>query len=252
MIRHAAPFPVGFVIGGAMKAGTTALSSFLSAHPEVCMASGKEAHFFDVDENFPPGREPDWAYYHSKFAPRAGERLLGDATPIYLYWERAAARIQAYNPAMRWVILLRQPAERAHSHWNAFRAAGLETLDFEDALAAEPARRAALSHQDRIGSYIDRGYYARQLRRLFAVVPREQVLVLRTEELRDGHDATMRRVAGHLGIADIRTAAARVHATPHEVPLGAGARRRLTALYEEDIRDLERLLGWDLSDWLRG
>src|SRR5262249_262451 len=111
------PWQVGFVVGGTMKGGTTALSAFLDQHPEIHMARGKETHFFDTDEPFRSGSRPDYGLYHHHFTPDSGTRLLGDATPIYLYWEAAPARIAAYNPRMKWVLLLRQPAERAHSHW---------------------------------------------------------------------------------------------------------------------------------------
>jgi hypothetical protein len=233
-----------------MKCGTTALASFLAAHPEACLAEGKEAHFFDVDENFPPGTEPDWGLYHARFRPGPEARLLVDATPVYLYWERSAERIQAYNPDMKWVILLRQPAERAYSHWNAYRAAGLEPLELEEALAAEAARRAALPHQDRIGSYLDRGFYARQLRRLFQAVPPDQVLVLRTEELLHDHERCLERVASFAGVTPGLMPPPRVvHSTPHAAPLAPEVRRRLTEKYLDDIADLERLLGWDLSEW---
>jgi hypothetical protein len=245
-------FPVGFVVGGAMKAGTTALSSFLDQHPEVCMANGKEAHFFDADENFPPDRKPDLSIYHAKFAPRPTTRILGDATPIYLWWEPAAERAMAYNPALKWVILLRHPAERAYSHWNAFRKAGHETLGFEEALAAEAPRRAAVPFQERVHSYVDRGFFARQLRRLFQIVPRRQVLVLRNEELRHDHTGALRRVFEFIGVcSSVQIQKAWVFSHEYEQPMSPALKARLTALFADDIRDLERLLGWELSDWLR-
>jgi hypothetical protein len=121
-----------------MKGGTTALSAFLDRHPEIRMAAGKEAHFFDTDGHFAAGRRPDYAAYHAAFAPGPATRLLGDATPAYLYWEPAPGRIAAYNPRMKWVLLLRQPVERAYSHWNMLRQTGEEVLPFVEAVAREP------------------------------------------------------------------------------------------------------------------
>lgn len=245
------PWQVHFVIGGVMKGGTTALSAFLDQHPELRMATGKEAHFFDTDDNFPPGARPDYAAYHRQFAPGPHTRLLGDATPVYLYWQQAPARIAAYNPDMKWVLLLRHPAERAYSHWNMLRHTGQEPLDFADALAAEPRRRAAKAGQDKLHSYFDRGLYAGQLRRVFATVPRRQVLVLRSDELRRDHHGTLRRVFAFLGVdAGVRVEPAVVHAYGYDAPLPAGLRRELTARFADDIGEVERLLGWDLSDWL--
>jgi hypothetical protein len=244
------PPRVGFLLGGAMKAGTTALSAFLGRHPEVCMASGKEAHFFDDDEQFRPGARPDYAAYHRLFAPGPDAWLLGDATPVYLYWGPAAARAAAYDPRLRWVLLLRQPAERAYSHWNAARRAGREPLPFAEAVRREPGRWAP-APQGRAFSYLDRGYYARQLRRLFAVVPRRRVLALRSEGLLRDHHATLRHVFEFLGVdPGVRVEPAVVHASSYEAPLPGALRRELTARFADDIRDLERLLGWDLSEWL--
>src|SRR5262249_53566985 len=148
--------------------------------------------------------------------------------------------------------LLRHPAERAYSHWNAFCKAGYETLGFKEALAAEAPRRAAVPFQERVHSYVDRGFYARQLRRLFQTVPRQQVLVLRTEELRQDHVGTLRRVFEFLGVCPfVQVQQAVVFAHEYEQPMSQALKARLTALFADDIRDLERLLGWNLSDWLR-
>jgi hypothetical protein len=247
------PWRVGFVVGGTQKGGTTALHAFLAEHPQVAMARGKEAHFFDQDDQFPAGTRPDVSSYHRLFAPTADTRILGDATPAYLYWEQAPARAAAYNPRMKWVLLLRQPADRAYSAWNMERRRGVEPLPFEDAIAAEPGRLLRAGGQCRMYAYLDRGRYARQLRRLFAVVPRRQVLVLRSEDLLRDHGATVRRVFDFLGVdPSVRIGPARYHELPYEAPLAAPLRRMLTDRFAEDIADLERLLGWDLSEWRAG
>jgi hypothetical protein len=245
------PWQVDFVIGGTMKGGTSALHAFLDQHPEIRMALGKEVHFFDTDEHYRAGVRPDYDLYLRHFAPAPRTRLLGDATPIYLYWEPAPARVMAYNPRMKWVLLLRQPVERAYSHWNMLRQNGQEPLAFADALAQESSRRAGLSGQCRVFSYLDRGYYARQLRRLFGEVPRRQVLVLRSEELRRDHDATLRRIFAFLGVdAGVRIGPAAIHQRRYGEPLSAELKRELTTRFIDDIRELEGMLGWDLSDWL--
>jgi hypothetical protein len=231
-----------------MKGGTTALSAFLDRHPEITMAAGKEAHFFDTDFHF-AGANPDYAAYHARFAPGPGTRVLGDATPVYLYLESVLPRVLAYNPRMRWVVLLRQPVDRAYSHWNMVRQTGDEPLSFLDAVAAEP-ERLTTDRGRRLYSYLDRGFYARQLRRLFARVPRDRVLVLRSEELRRDHFGTLRRVFAFLGVdPDVHIEPGTVHAREYEVPLPADVRRDLTARFAADIGELERLLGWDLRGW---
>jgi hypothetical protein len=88
------------------------------------------------------------------------------------------------------------------------------------------------------------------LRRVFAAVPRRQVLVLRSEQLRRDHHGTLRRVFEFLGVdPGVRVEPATVHARAYEAPLPADVKRDLTARFAADLADLETLLGWDLSDW---
>jgi SEC-C motif len=84
---------VDFVIAGAQRAGTTALDLYMREHSRVAMATTrKELHFFDHEEHFRT-ELVDYAAYHANFAPRMPQQLRGDATPSYMYWEPAAARM---------------------------------------------------------------------------------------------------------------------------------------------------------------
>ena len=83
------------------------------------------------------------------------------------------------------------------------------------------------------------------------MVPRRQVLVLRSEELRRDHHATLQRVFAFLGVdRGVRIEPATIHQRSYETPLPVEWRRELTMRFIDDIRDLEGLLWWDLSDWL--
>ena len=107
---------IDFLIAGTQKGGTTALDAYLRNHPEICMASVKEAHFFDNERYFQP-KQSNYHEYHSLFKPQRSHRILGEATPIYMYWKSAPARIRQYNSRMKIIIILRNPIERAYSHW---------------------------------------------------------------------------------------------------------------------------------------
>jgi hypothetical protein len=154
---------------------------------------------------------------------------------------------------MRWIVLLRDPAERAYSHWNMIRNKGIEPLPFPQALDAEAARLATVSPRDRLRcSYVSRGYYAQQLTRLFGLFPRQQVLVLRSDRLRDDFAQTLDTVLDFLGLEplpnlDLKSA----NLGDYDAPLAPDDRARLVATFDTDIRELERMLGWDLADWRR-
>src|ERR1700759_739573 len=129
---------VDFVIGGTQKGGTSALGSFVRQHPQIYMPEKKELHFFDREENF--RRKPSYRDYHAYFKPGKGQKTLGEATPIYMYWNPAPQRIWEYNPAMKWIVILRDPAERAFSGWKMETSRGREKLGFEDAINQEAER----------------------------------------------------------------------------------------------------------------
>ena len=100
--------PVSFLIAGVQKGGTTALDAYLRDHPDVQMASMKEAHFFDDEGQ--DWAQPDYARYHALFADDG--RLRGEATPIYVYWPNSLERIARYRQDMRLILLFRDPVAK--------------------------------------------------------------------------------------------------------------------------------------------
>jgi hypothetical protein len=241
---------VSFIVGGAQKSGTTALDSFLRQHPEICMPhAGKEIHFFDNERNFI--NTIDYDEYHSHFHPIQGQRVIGEATPIYMYWDPAPTRIWSYNPNMKWVLILRNPVDRAHSGWNMERKRQADSLPFADAVAREIERcSVALPLQHRIFSYLDRGYYAHQVRRLFRIFGRENCLVMLSEDLATNHAVTLRRVFEFLGVdPNVMPPAEKVFENAYSDELDKELRAQLMDRFYFDIRELEKLLGRDLSAW---
>ena len=101
---------VEFLIAGVQKGGTTALFSFLSRHPKLFLPPCKEVHYFD-DESV-DWQSPDYSRLDAYFRDRSSGQIAGEATPIYTYWQPSAERIQRYNPAMRLIVLLRDPSGR--------------------------------------------------------------------------------------------------------------------------------------------
>jgi len=105
---------IDFLIAGVQKAGTTSFDRYLRQHPEIAMAKRKEVHFFDKSPPTPFAGLNHWLY-HRQFdwkAQSAGAKL-GEATPIYVWWQGAIERIKAYAPDIRLIVSLRDPVERA-------------------------------------------------------------------------------------------------------------------------------------------
>jgi hypothetical protein len=179
-------------------------------------------------------------------------RLRGESTPTYCWWPPAAARIRDYNPAMKWIVLLRDPVERAYSQWNMRRGAGTAAESFEDAIAAELRQGVDVPMRQPAGtSYLSRGLYARQIERVLSHFPRDQLLVLRSDRLRDDPAGTVKRVLDHLGVAPMDTVPAlEAHVGTYEAPMRPEVRARLVAVFAPEIRRLQAMLDVDVSDWL--
>jgi hypothetical protein len=197
------PLP-DFLILGAQKAGTTALYAYLRWHPQVTGPSFKEVSFFD--RHYARGER--WYRAH---LPIRRSGIVGEASPSYLFHPLAPERVARMLPRARLIALLRNPVDRAFSHYQHEVALGREELSFEDALAREDERMQGelermlrdpsyFSHAWWNYTYAARGRYAEQLERWLDAFPREQLLVLFTEELAADTAGTYRRVLDFLGV----------------------------------------------------
>src|SRR5690349_3413105 len=117
---------VDFIVAGVQKAGTTALHYFLAKHPHIALPRDQALHFFDKEEHFQ--KTPDYRILHGNFNPGWRWQIAGEVTADYVYYTPALERIARYNPEMKLIISLRNPTDRAFSHWNMRRAKGREPL----------------------------------------------------------------------------------------------------------------------------
>jgi hypothetical protein len=221
-----------FFIVGAAKAGTTSLHAYLSSHPQVFMPTLKEPHYFaDFElmpefDNFLPVIR-DQAEYQALFKGSEGYVAVGEASPSYLCDPAAAERIRSAIPAAKIIISLRNPVERAFSHYLMEFNRGAETLPFDRALESDALRRE--KGWGKSGMYAELSLYSGQVASFLREFGRDRVLVILFEDLiRDTH-GTMGEVARFLGIdpaAFPESAIARVH-NPFEVSRGPMARALL-------------------------
>ena len=238
-----------FILAGAQKSGTTALHYFLSKHPNITMGDQQEIHFFDNDGNFLS--EPDYKQLHKHYRRLTASTIAGDCTPSYLYHEPAAERICKYNPEIKLLILLRNPVDRAFAHWNMQRFRSREPLDFFDAVREEQSRiSGAPPTEARRFAYVDRGFYGRQLARFFKFFSREQVKAVKFEEFTGNQRETLTSIFMFLGCKPLRSVRSKDrNIVPYERAMNWEERVFLYNLFAEDIAQVERMLGWDCSDW---
>lgn len=239
---------VNFIVVGVQKAGTTALYDYLADDPALALSKVKEVHFFD--DEIVDWSAPDYAPYHAQFEID-GPAICGEATPIYLYWPNALQRIAAYNPDIRLIVMLRDPVERAWSHWRMEYSRGVETHPFSWCI--REGRQRLLSAEPwgvhREFSYVERGFYGEQIERLFSILPPGQTLILKADDLRDDPGDALARVNGFLSIPGRGPVEHREVHVGHEVggKLGAEDVEYLHGLYERDMSRLKALTG--ISFW---
>lgn len=239
-----------YVVFGAMRSGTSSLYHNLVSHPQILPALRKELQFFD--ENFHRGL----AWYRSNFPTRRamnqpGPVITGEASPAYIFHPLAPERIAATLPEVRLIALLRNPVDRAWSHYHHSVAHGLEGLSFEEALAAEAQRVAASEASDcreihRHG-YLTQGEYAGHLARWLEVFPRERLLILRAEDLFAEPERIMSEVIEFLGLAELPMVWTRFNSgRQNEMPVDM--RARLAEHFRPHNDRLSELLDREM-DW---
>jgi hypothetical protein len=185
-----------FFIIGAMRSGTSSLTGYLRAHPEVFIGH-KEPHFFDLRY------DNGLAWYMREFEAADGARAVGEATQTYMYDERATTLMAQCVPDAKLIAILRNPIDRAYSHYWLNKASNKESMSFEEAIKAEPDRLASGDARDRFTfSYLDRGRYLNQLLRVLEYYPTASLHVMLFEDLRDRPRDAYESVCSFLDIDD--------------------------------------------------
>jgi Sulfotransferase domain len=247
------PLP-DFLVLGAQKAGTTALYEYLRRHPQISGPSWKEVSFFDRHW----ARGESWYRGNFPNVARTRGKHVGEASPSYVFHPLAPQRVQEVVPEARLIVLVRNPVDRALSQYNHEVALGREPLPFEEALDAEEERLRG--EQERMAAdpryfsrewwshtYKARGRYAEQFERWLAVFPREQLLVLPSDDLGSEPARAHAQVLEFLGASPQRLDSyPRVYEREYE-PMKPETRERLAAEFEEPNRRLYELLGRDLG-----
>jgi len=245
------------------KGGTTTLCAWLNEHPFVAPAAVKEVHYFDYQFS----RGEDW--YRSRF-PSKRERatfatehgrpfLTGEASPSYISHMWAPTRIAQTLPDVKLIVALRNPVDRAYSHFEMSRRAGEEPLDsFHQAIVVEDERlqpelaRVAVDpsyYSGRLGgwSYLLRGRYAEQLEHWFELFPREQFHFMKTEDLALKPAEALAGVHRFLGLPHHEPSAyPRFHVGQY-APMSADTRAMLVEYFQPHNERLYELVGIDFG-----
>ena len=248
-----APCPLPeFLVIGAQRSGTTSLYSDLAKHPQIVPAIGKELQYFTLFHR----RSLSW--YSGHFPRHEKDQMSFEASPYYLFHPYVPERVQAVLPTVKCIVLLRNPIDRAHSHYLHTQRLGHEPLSFEEALTCEAQRMAeAKSHglDSRTGhrilrsySYASRGHYAAQLERWYEHVSPDRIKVLRAEDYYTQPARMYGEICAFLELKSF-TPEEFSHVTTRgrsaSSEISGTARSILSEQLSDDTSRLHALVGWD-------
>ncbi|OYD09170.1 hypothetical protein CHM34_03860 [Paludifilum halophilum] len=247
-----------YIIAGAQKCGTTSLYHYLTDNRYIVPAKKKEVHFFDW--NYRKGT----SWYTDQFPlPLKRKKrgfITGEASPYYLFHPHAAKRAFDTVPGAKIIVLLRNPVDRAYSHYNHQVRRGKENLSFEEAIEKEGARlrmerRKMLRNPNYNSqtywrySYLARGIYVDQLERWMKYFPRKQMLIIRSEDFYKNTGSTLRKVTGFLGVPDSSPKTTNPYKSGSYEPMNPDTRQLLINYFRPHNRRLYQKLnvdfGWD-------
>lgn len=184
---------MNFVVAGCQKCATTSLHNYLQQHHEIFLPKGKEGKFFIDNKRYKDKKE--YEIYCNRFLNVKKEKAIGQVDPDYIYFPIFLERLSKHVDfeKLKFIFIFRNPVERAFSHYLMSYRRGIETKSFTEAIECEPERiKKDFFHRMHF-SYVDRGFYFRQLIPFFEVLRPEQMLFLLTEDLKYDKSAVLKK-----------------------------------------------------------
>jgi len=182
-----------FLVIGALKSGTTSLFHYLRNHPQIYVPPEKEVPFFSNEKRFAIGWD---SYFREFFSEAPADAILGTVTPQYM--ERPSSfvpqRIFQLMPRIKLIALLRNPIDRAFSHYRMESRFNREPRKFEEAAASDLGK-------EKLKIYFTAGQYGAMLDQFLDYFPREQLLVHFTDALEETPEKVLDSIMAHLGLA---------------------------------------------------
>ncbi|MGB7274871.1 MAG: sulfotransferase domain-containing protein [Geitlerinemataceae cyanobacterium] len=253
-----------FIIIGAMKAATTAIYDYLQQHPNVIHRLPKELHFFSQPQHYAKG----WSWYLSNFKAKVkpdydSQFILGEASPSYLLDPEVPARIKAFYPSVKFIVSLRNPTDRAISHYyHQVKRQKDELRSIEEAFS-EKAIEQCIEATSSLGNHLTKlrqhqtwktfrylyfGQYASQLEQWFEFFPRDRILILNQGDLEKEPEQFIQKLFQFLELPDRKIAIDRVYTNTYP-DTHLDIVNRLNEYFKPFNQQLEKLLDREFN-WL--
>lgn len=194
-------------IPGAGKSATSSLHEYLGQHPQIFMSKTKEPHFFSTGLNFQDNFQERLQAYAQLFEEGKGHTYRGESSTGYMVFPRVAERITKIIPNPYFIFVLRNPIDRAYSHYWWLRGRGYETRPFEEAVIADmddtPRPENRIKGVGGYRYYYAFGRYGAYLQTFLDTFGRERIYIITTEDLRNGLVQTLTGCFGFLGVESL-------------------------------------------------
>ncbi|MEM1282984.1 MAG: sulfotransferase domain-containing protein [Chlamydiota bacterium] len=252
-----------FLVIGAQKSGTSSLYYYLTNHPQITKAKGKEIHYFN--RNFSKGIK----WYKSQFPKKTkkSDFLTGEATPEYLFCSQIPKMVHDFFPKTKLIVILRNPVDRAFSHYKKNHRKNLrmgkENRSFEEELSTDlqiHEENSASLHDDAYygeTGLLRRGLYLEQIKRYLKFFPKKQLHIILTRDLENDPENTMNRLFQFLNLPNYtQSEYTRENvATNNQITLAPKTRKFLEDFYRpyneelqnylKEVLELDVTLDWD-------
>ena len=236
---------IDFIIVGTQRGGTTSLSINISKHPEIFIDNNKnpeksEIHFYDI--NWKKGIE--WYKKQVKFEKNKN-KIIGEKTPDLMYLEYTHPYMHFVNPFLKIIVILRNPVERAYSHWKLNKKNNSENLSFSKAISFELKN---LKNQNKTFftsgyHYINRGFYYQQIKNLLKWFPMDNMLVLISEDVKNNMNKSYNKLYNFLQIHELDNVNYELeHISKNKSKINPLLYNKLMNIFKKDILSLEKLL----------
>lgn len=229
-----------FIIIGSMKGGSTSLYSYVKMHPKISNATIKGSNFFTTNY------DKSLKWYRSQFPILKDDMMCCETSVDYLPSKEAAKRIFETIPNCKFLVIFRNPVDRAYSHYiNEFSTKRLD-MSFEEALEIEKTGKPITSTAD--FTFLKRGFYEQHLKEWYKYFPKEQFYFIKSEDLKTDTVHTMKHVFKFLGLDSYTIPSTKKLHVREYGPMNAKTREKLSEIFKEPNKKLAHLLGTDI-DW---
>jgi hypothetical protein len=236
-----------FIIAGTMKGGTTAAIKNFNKHPEINMVE-KEIHYYDKKIDYQRGVE--WYKSHFNYS----KKIVGDKAPDVMYMYSCLELLQISNPQVKIILFLRNPVERAYSHWKMTRDEFGNTNSFEFSIYDELKNRMGENRLYNVAfwhHFIQRGFYYEQIMEILKYFPKDNIFIVISEKVRNNMDEEYQKIFRFLGVSEFHTKFEEDFVSKKKEDVldkKSKLYKDLKKIFIKDVKKLEKYIGYK-TDW---